>query len=234
MAPTLALSDLQTAISAGTLTSTSFTPTAGDVLVVKTGTWWNAISPGTPTDTSGQTWTSRVQETGAPNNGWVEIWTAVVTGSPGAITVSITPASNSHHTLLVERWTGAQLAATPATGHALASGSGVASATLTTTANGSAVSWCLYDGSSADPATRTYQASATEESLSDQHSGSNGVFYFASQAAATAGSQTFGLATPDTFYAMAGIEIQTAGAVGSSAPPARPIVVSGAVQRATL
>jgi hypothetical protein len=220
MAPTLALSDLQTAISAGTLTSTSFTPTAGDVLVVKTGTWWNAISPGTPTDTSGQTWTSRVQETGAPNN--------------GAITVSITPASNSHHTLLVERWTGAQLAATPATGHALASGSGVASATLTTTANGSAVSWCLYDGSSADPATRTYQASATEESLSDQHGGSNGVFYFASQAAATAGSQTFGLATPDTFYAMAGIEIQTAGAVGSSAPPARPIVVSGAVQRATL
>jgi hypothetical protein len=213
--PTLAFSDIRGVINASTLTSAAFTPSAGDVLVVKTGTWWNATSPGTPSDTSGQTWTRRAQETGGTNNGPVEIWTAVVgeagaPSSPGSITVSITPAASSHHTLLVERWTGAQLAAAPANGNTRASSSGAASCSITTAADDSVVTWVLYDGNSTDPATRAYRSSATEEALSDQHVGANGVFYFAYQAAPTAGSQTFGLTAPNTFYALAGIEIQAA------------------------
>lgn len=234
MAPTLtAAAELSAEIGANTLTSSAFTPANGEVLVVKAGTWSTGISAGTPSGGS-LTWTQQVLEAGGSFNGRVSIWTAVVGTSPGSMSVSMTPDSSCHHVMLLERWTGAQLAGTPATGQAFTNSSLAPSATATTTTANSVVTWLVYDNNTADPTSRAYLSSATEEAL--RNPGSSGIFYFAWQSAATAGTQTFGLSAPSTMrYNMAGLEIQAAGAVAGGTLPARPVIASSfAVQRSVL
>lgn len=232
-------------VSAATLTSASFTPDAGDVLVVKTGTWSTGTSPGTPTDSSGQVWTQQEVEAGGGFNGQVQIWTAVVgeggaPSSPGAITVSITPGASCHHCLLVEHWPGAQLAGTPATGSAFTNGSAAPSASLISTRDGSVVSWVCYDNNSTSPVGRAYLASATEEAVTSGVGGSNGIFYHAYQDAPVAGSQTFGLSAPATMrYNIAGIEIQAApssdlGALAGTTPAPSGALTGSVIDAAAL
>lgn len=197
-----------------TLTTASFVPGIGELLVVKMNTWDTAVAMNAPTGGS-LTWTSRV--IGAPGgfHGWTGIYTAAIgtTSSPGSITVSAAPASTCRHNLVVERWAGAQLAATPATD----AGAGSLTSSLTTTAAHSAITWCGVDESSIDPSARAYAGSAVEEYIDDGHVGTNTVGYYAYQAVAAAGATTYGLTAPASAgMNFAALELQALGA----SPPA--------------
>lgn len=218
--PTLAdTPQLKASVDANALVSDAFTPADGEVLVVKAGTYSSTIAPGTPSG-GGLTWTQRVVEAGGGFNGRFEIWTAVVGTSPGSMTITMTPAASSHHAMVVERWSGAQLAATPATGQSFEGNISAPLATITTTSANSIVSWGVYDNNSVDPTGHTYRSGATEEFVRNPGN-SVGIFYFAYQEAAATGSQDFGLTVPSTAKAnMAGIEVQAAGS-GTAARVAR-------------
>jgi hypothetical protein len=203
--------------NANTLTTPSFTPVNGEVIVVKMQTWTTTTAMGSVSGGS-QTWTSRVVEAPGGFNGWAGISTTTITGSPGSMTVSATPAGSCGHGMVVERWGNASLATTPAVG----SGTGASSApsaTVTTAGPNSVVSWLVYDNNNRDPSTRAYRSSAVDEALDDQHVGTNGVTYYAYQQAATAGAQTFGLTAPSTTqWVAAAIEIQapSTGGIGTT------------------
>lgn len=193
--------------NSNTLTTPSLTPANGEVIVVKMQTWATGTAMGSVTGGS-QTWTSQVVEAPGGFNGWVGISTTTITGFPGSMTVSATPAASCGHSMVVERWTNAQLAVTPAVGSGTAASS-APSATVTTTGPNSVVSWLVYDNNNRDPSTRAYRSSAVDEALDDNHTGTNGVTYYAYQQAPSAGSQTIGLSAPNTMqWVIAGIEIQ--------------------------
>lgn len=217
MAPTLVASYFVKSATQGTsaLTTPSFTPSNGEVVVVKLETWDTGTSMGAPTGGS-QTYTSRVTVAPGGFRPWVGIYTAVISGSPGAMTVSSTPSASARYSMTVERWSGAQLAATPATGSNNA-GTGAASGTITTAAANSIITWAAGDAQSVDPATRAYLNSATDEGVRDDHVGANGVGYHAYQSAASSGSQSFGLSAPTGMqFCIAGLEVQDA--AGGSTP----------------
>lgn len=194
--------------NSNTLTTPSFTVPNGTDVVVKMTTWDTAVSMGSVTGGS-QTWTSQTVEAPGGFNGWAGITTATIAGSPGPMTVAATPSGSSQHNMVVECWSNAQLAATPATA---AAANATGSVNITTAAPNSVVSWCGVDDNSVDPAARVYLGSAVEETVFDGHIGSNSVQYFAYQQAAAAGLQAFGLSAPAGLkWVTAGIEIQAAG-----------------------
>jgi|GEM_PF-1009560 len=206
------------------LVTPSFTPSNGEVIVVKATTWDTGTAAGTPSG-GGLTYTR--QATAAPGgfNGYAAIFTAVVSGSPGSMTVTLSPpAASSYHCMTVERWSNAQVAVTPAVSSPITGNSTNASATITTTAANSIVTWADVDETSQnpDPGTgggRSYLSGATEDGMGDGHSTSASVQYFAYQTAASAGSQTIGMVTPpNQKWTMIGIEILDA-ASGPSTPP---------------
>lgn len=225
MAPTLGVADYQhsdvVVADSTTLTSASFTPSNGDVIVITASTYDTSITPGTPSGGS-QTFTQRVDNGPGGFNGHTRLYTAVVSGSPGAMTVTLgAPSTNCFHDMALTWWTAAQLAGTPAVGSN--AGSGAASGTITTVANGSIVVWAINDVNSVNPATRAYLSSATEIGVGNGSVNSNAVFYNAYQSAPTAGSQTFGLSAPTGMaYVTAAVEIQAASGGGGTGPPGRP------------
>lgn len=189
------------------LVSPSFTPANGEVIVVKLTTW-DTASPMGAVSGGGQTYTTRVTAAPGGFNGWARIVTAVISGSPGAMTVTaVGTASNSRHSMVVERWTGT-LAATPAV-NATVSGSGAPSANITTAGANSAVSWASVDVASQDPATAAYRLSATQDGLYDGHVGANSVHYFAYAIVGAAATYAMGMTAPGSqTWVLAGVEIQ--------------------------
>jgi hypothetical protein len=201
------------------LVTSAFTPADGEVIIVKATTWDSATASGTPSG-GGLTYTSRITAAFGGFSSYVRIFTAVVGTSPGSMQVTLSaPAASSYHSMCVERWSGAQLAATPATDSNWYAGSTSApSSTLTTVGTGSIVSWACGDSNAVSPATRAYRSSATEDGLGDGSAGVDGVFYHAYQTAAAAGSQAYGLTLPATQkWTLAAIEIQSASGGGSIA-----------------
>lgn len=193
-----------------TLTTTSFTPSNGEVLVVKLCTWDTGSPLGAPTG-GGQTYTARVTNAPGGFNEWCAIYTAVISGSPGSMTVSSTPSVSLRGSMVVERWASAQLAATPVTNSANGFSSPAAS-TITPSSGSSIISWVGGDAQAVDPATRTYLASATQDGLRDDHVGSNGVDYHAYQSSTGTSSQSYGLSAPTGMtWVIAAIEIQDSG-----------------------
>lgn len=190
-----------------TLSTPSFTPANGEILVVKAATWDTGTPAGTPSG-GGLTYTR--QSTAAPGgfNGYCTIFTAPVVGSPGSMSVTLSaPAGGCYHSMVVERWSGAQVAGTPATNGTI-NGNGAPSATVTTTSANSIVTWAIVDENSRDPAGRTYLSGAIEDGLADGHLSTSSVHYYAYQTAAAAGSQTIGMSVPNTQqWTMTGIEI---------------------------
>jgi hypothetical protein len=229
VAPTLARAVMfvsSSGVNSNTLTTASFTPSNGEVIIVKLATSDQTISMGTATGGS-QTYTSRVSSTSGGFRPWVGIQTTTISGSPGSMTISSTPTGSCRHAMLVECFTSASLAGTPVTSSAQG-GTGAANSSLTTSAANSVVSWVSADAQSLDPATRAYLSSATDEGVDDAHASADGVIYFARQAAASAGSQSYGLSAPTGMqYWIAGIEVLAARAssgrsagrsAGSSSP----------------
>lgn len=201
------------------LVTPMFTPSNGEVIVVKAATWDTNTASGTPSG-GGLTYVRRA--TGAPGgfNGYTTIFTTIVSGSPGSMTVTLSPpASNSHHSMVVERWGTAGLATIPATNGTI-TGVGTPSATITTTGTNSIVTWVNVDEQSNDPTGATYLSGATQDGLSDGHVGSDSVHYYAYQTATVAGAQTIGMSVPASQkWSMVGIEVMDATAPPPTSPP---------------
>lgn len=219
MAPTLLNAYIvhDTGANALALATPSFTPANGEVIVCKATTWDTGTNYGAGPVGGSQTYSKRVEAAPGGFNAYAVIWTATISGSPGSMTVSMTPSASSRHSMVVERWTG-QLAASPAV-NSTVSGSGTPSVTVTTAAADSVVSWCSSDVFSRNPATRAYLSSATEEDCYDRSSNTDGVWYYAYQAAASAGAQTVGMSAPGSQgWALAAIEVQSASVGGAPDP----------------
>lgn len=195
---------------ASTLSTPTFTPSAGEVIVVKAATWDSGTPSGTP---SGGSLTYNRYATGQPGgfNCYCTIFAATVASSPGSMSVTLSaPAATCYHSMVVERWSNAQLAATPATNSTI-NGSGAPSATITTTAANSILTWVDGDDHSSSPTGRAYVSSATEDGLADGTSQTSSVHYYAYQTATTAGSQTIGMSAPNNqTWVMVGIEVKDA------------------------
>jgi hypothetical protein len=199
------------------LVTPSFTPSNGEVLVIKLVTWDSAAAMGAPTGGS-QTYTSRVINAPGGFNQWCGIYTAVISGSPGSMTVSSTPSVSLRGSMVVERWSGAQLAATPVTATSASLGA-PASGSITPSAGTSIISWCAGDVASVDPATKAYLNSATNEGVRDDHVGSNGVDYHAYASSTGSSSQSYGLSAPTGMtYVTAAIEVQASGGAAATYP----------------
>ena len=128
-----------------TLSTPAFTPSNGELIVVKATTWDTGTPSGTP---SGGSLTYTQKATAAPGgfNGYATIFTAPVSGSPGSMTITLSaPAGSCYHAMVVERWTNAQVAASPATSSPLVGVHSQPSATLTTTAGNSIITWAMVD-----------------------------------------------------------------------------------------
>lgn len=215
MAPVLAQSFLvlSTASNTTTLTTASFTPNIGDVIVVKVVSESNGSTWNVPTDTSGNSYSQRLVDATA-SQCWAQLATSTVTVS-ASLTVSVSALSGtpSWHSMIVERWTGASLAGTPAT-NGTKTGSGAPSSTITTTAANSVISWLNGDFNAVSPAGRTYNttsATPVEDGIHDKSTG-NYVAYYLHQPAATAASQTFGITSPTgQAWTLLGIEILASG-----------------------
>jgi hypothetical protein len=216
--PTLAASYFAESAHFGdttTLSTPSFTPANGEVIVVKAATWDSGTPSGTPSG-GGLVYTQRATAAPGGFNGYATIFTTVVSGSPGSMSVTLSaPGSSANHSMVVERWTTAQLAGSPATSAPINGFGGPPSASITTTGANSIITWVAVDVGSADPTSRAYLSSATEDGLSDGHVGSNSVHYYAYQTAAVAGSQTLGMSAPSQTWVMAGIEVKAAAVVAS-------------------
>jgi hypothetical protein len=199
----------QDANTLGSLSTASFTPPAGSVVVAKVTCGDANTTAATPT---GLTFTSRANVGTSGASARSAIFTAA--GAGAAVTVSATfSGTGANHHLSVEVWTASQLATTPAV-HTIVAGAGAPSDTLTTVAANSVVTWVNADWAAVNGTTRTYRSSAVE-TIYHFVTGLDTV-YCAYQAAAAAGSQTYGLTAPvGQTFTMAAIEIQDSGAVAT-------------------
>jgi len=214
--PSLIASDAQYSpgADASTLTSSAATvsPSNGDVIVVKACTWDTGTSMGTPSG-GGQTY--QAVQLVAPGGfaGWSGTWVCTVAGSPASFSITSTPSAASRHSMVVERWGSALLAATPAVFTATHGTTATMSAPFTTTAANSVISFALTEENSRDPAGHTYAPITTvEDGLFDGHIGSNTVQYFAYAPEPTAGATTIDLTVPagSLNWTISGVEIKAA------------------------
>jgi hypothetical protein len=219
-----------TSIDAVSLVTGSFTPVIGEIMVVKAQSTDVLATFGTPSG-GGFTFTQRVQNS-TSSYCRVAIWTAPVTAN-ASMTVTLTQTGNEEHSMIVERWSNAQLAGTPAVGDTL--GTTPMTGTITTAAAGSVVTWAIGDWNGVSGASRTYNTSSATPAEDGYSSvGGNYTAYYAYQTAATAASQNYGMATPNTGtkFKAAAVEIQAAAATGPPQPP-EIMVVRQAIIRAS-
>lgn len=226
MAPTLANSYKveDTAAATTALVTAAFTPAAGELLVVK-------IVCGDADQTIGtlavtgftlvSAFASRVNVGTTGSGCRAAIFTAFVNASASGTVSSGTFVNTQPRGMCVERWTNAQLAGTPATASILVDTAAPYTQTITTAANGSVLSYTMADWSGTSPAGAAFvgdTATPTQEQAATNSAG-NVTGYWLYQAAATAGSQTWGMSAPSSAsnYTGACIEIQDAGGGGTNA-----------------
>lgn len=192
----------------GTLTTATFTPAAGEILVVKATSGDQPCAVGAVSG-GGLTWTLQISLS-AGSNDPVKVWTATAPASPSAMAVSVTfSGTGNSRSVIVERWGNAVLAASPAVG--ASQGNTSALQTVNTVGGASIVTWVDSDwnvagGSSPSVA---YRGAGAVSIATHLLGGCN--VYYAYQPAPTPGSQTFGLSSPTGQKAsLVGIEIQSA------------------------
>jgi hypothetical protein len=204
--PTLITSYLVTGTGETTLTTASFTPSLGEVIVVK---GW-AASQGVPVfgecTASGGYGLTFAQKAHIPATGKAEafIWVAEVgTTSPGSMTVQVSWHDGSGaHGAIVERWSGGLVRAAPAQASPV-TGSGAPSATITPTNANSVITWLNLD-KTAVSGTATYRSSATQT----QSTTATIRAYAAYQNATGTSAQTVGLSAPSgQSWTLAAIEL---------------------------
>lgn len=211
----------QDAINTTSLVSAALTVQVGDILVIKTVT----------ADSSQYVSACTVDTVAATKRGEVTqgsychvgVYTFIATATSHTVTTAITGAPGSWHSMVTEVWRGAQLAGTPAvntTKYWSTSSTGF-SASVTTVANDSIVTWVAGDWTAAAFGTIGYRSSATTDGATSNRGGNANDYstYFAYQTAASAGAQTFGTTSPSVTskFSAIGIEVQDSG--GVAAPP---------------
>lgn len=209
------------------LVTASFTPPTGAIVVAKIVC---ADAGQTITTPTGLTFTSRVNVGTFNASTRTAIFTAV--GANAAVTVTAAFGGTANiRALIVEVYSAAQLAGTPAT-NSIVAGSGAPTSTITTVGTSSIVSWANGDWAAIDgSSSRAYRSSATETAY-HRVTGQD-TAYAAYQAAASAGSQTYGLTAPvGQTYTMAAIEIQDSGAAPAAPPRPPRVITRNAVMRA--
>src|SRR6478736_265421 len=212
MAPSLTASYLvlSTASNTTALVTPSFTPVVASILVVKRVTE-TGVHPYSAAPSGGSlTYTSRASSTSTSQVD-AAIYTTTTTSATSMTVSSGALSTGGWRSMVVERWSNAQLAATPAT-NSTKTGTGAPSTTLVTVASNSVVSFLNADFAAVAPGTYTYRSGATDEGIHDKSASARYVSYFAWQSAASTGTQTFGLTSPTgQTWTMLGIEIQAAG-----------------------
>lgn len=224
MAPSLVASYNVNSITTGsgdssTLSTTSFTPGAGEVILVKAQTWDHSVASGTPSG-GGLTYAQPVTIAPGVFSTYGTIFTATVGSSPSSMSITLSaPASSSVHSMTVERWSGAQLATTPVTVSTNYSSASAAQASMTTSAPNSVISYLIGDAQSVAPPA-TYLSNNTQDGLCDGSGGANSVQYYGYMTCTTATSYTFGQSAPTTEkWVIAAIEIEAAAGPTDDAPP---------------
>ncbi|HEY8885956.1 MAG TPA: hypothetical protein VIM31_00435 [Candidatus Microsaccharimonas sp.] len=192
-----------------TITTASFTPTTGDLVVLKVITEDASVPAGAPSATGGGiTWVKRAENL-VGNTVYAALWTGTVTSGGSAMTVSVTTSGglNGYVSMVLERWTGAQFAS-PASVVYINGTTGTATGAITITGTGSVLSWLDGDWN-ASTGTVTYSGGATQDGI---HAvASTYAAYYAYQTV-SAGSQTFGLTSPTSqTYTLMAVEIQVSG-----------------------
>ena len=214
------------------ITTTSFTPAFGDIIVIKATAADSAASHrlGVPSTTGlGMTFTKQLEN--FPGNHTYEVlYTAVASAGGVSSTVSIAGSTGAvYHNMVVEQWPGStcKLAASPALMSSASSASSAPTGVITTAANGSAVTWLSGDWAAVDGTTRTYNsvsATPTEDLYIFQTL--EYTTYAAYQQAATAGVQTLGVTLPvGQAWNMLAVEIQAVSV--AAAPLPKPLVIPG-------
>lgn len=202
-----------------TLTTPAFIPANGEVIVVKLTTWDTNSPMGAPSG-GGQTYTAAQVSAPGGFKCWSATYVTTVTGSPGSFSISATmPGSAARHSMVVERWSNAVVAATPAVFTLITGSGGDMAATFTTTADNSVISWGMAEINSRDPAGRVYSPTTTvEDGLYDGHVGSNSVQYFGYTPVTGIGAYAIGLHVPagSLAWTISGVEIKAATGAGAT------------------
>lgn len=206
------------------LTSPSFSPADGEVLVAKASTAGAACVPSVATASAGPSFASQAQSGTSGSQGQSRLCTAVVSGTPGSITLT-QPFTGTGFVrgVVFERWRDAQLAGTPAVAQAAAATPTADSTTLTTVAANSVVSYVNTDWNAVAPGAYAYRSAHTVETGLFDVTTTDVASYWVYQHAPTTGSQTLGMTAPTgQNWSIAGIEIQY------KAPVTTPVASAGA------
>lgn len=190
----------------------TFTPAAGEVIVVKAGTGDTTYVPLT-CEGGGIDFPSLVWIDGAafPNYCGARLWVGVVGALPSPMTVKVTLnqySSSVPASIVVERWPKMQLSDQPVINTPLV-GSGGPSSIVTTTNPNSIVTWLVADWNGASGAA-AYRGTVTETYQRRIASAIN--IFSAWQDAPTPGDQVFGLSTPNQKWCAVGVELQVTAA----------------------
>lgn len=180
------------------LTSASFTPAAGELLVVKAGT---AATAATVQAVAGGalTWTRLVNPMVTAGEAPAAIWAAPVpTGQAAAMTVSVTFANTSTNQAVLagfayERWSNATIAAPANTAARVGSASGLAK--LASATFGAAFTWADFDANGANGTAAGYYGGATPTATIAATPGQFGA-YFGYQLISPVSTATFGASSP--------------------------------------
>lgn len=204
-------------IAANAIVLGPFTPSNGEFWTVLSSSWDTANPTGAPTGGS-QTYTARVTAAPGGFNGYARIDTATVSGSPGAMSVTVpAPTGSTRHSAALIRWpVGCTLGAVNST----LSGTGAPSANVTTGAANSGIAQVSCDVASQDPATRAYRNAATEAGILDGHVGANSVQYHAYVPdIGAAGTYAIGLTAPGSqTWVLAALEVVAAPSAAPDVP----------------
>lgn len=198
--------------------ATSFTPAVGDIVLVQ-NVAEDAIMTLTAPTATGLTFTqyANLGTSGATTRvaGW---YAKVATSQAYVISYGANAGRGAGWTSGVVKWyTGADLAATPAT-HTLLSAGSQPSDSITTVGTNSVVDWIGGDWA-AVAGTPAYRSSAVEDFKDQTGSGVHYCAYYAHQTAAVAGAQTYGMTAPSgQTSTLAGIEILDTGAGPAPSP----------------
>lgn len=200
---------LTSTTGAATLVTPSFTPDAGEIIVVKaTGEFGGGGGSSLPVGT-GLTFTKHQEINPGSQDAHAAIWSATVGGSPSSMTITVDNNAATNWSTVVERWPAGTTLGTLVVSSG-AQGSGAPLTNITTTAANSTISWASADWNAVAPGTPTYRDGPVQEAIHDR-SPSNYVAYYAYQAAPTAGAQSFGMTSPaGQKWSAVGIEIKAA------------------------
>lgn len=206
----------RTSTASTAIVTPSWTPAAGNLLVIKIITGDAGQTFGTPAAsgfTTG-TVTSRVDVGTSGASCRVGLWTCSVTASAAGTLSSGTFSGTRVDAMCVEEWSGWALAATPATASSVADATSPWTTSITTAQASSVVSYAIGDWNAVDPSTTAFSGDTATPSRSHADTFISGQMscWWLYQAAATAGAQTIGLSAPSGITTTtAAIEIQDAG-----------------------